>query len=141
MKRYLSGRLARIGATFFIYGYVVGRFISVYGVFAPYHVNPWVFLVLDLVTAWPYAYAIPRLIEALLVKRQERRVEAVIWWASVVAASFAAPYVYVAFAAQNVPWELITGLSVFVALMLSLCGWKIYQGWLTGKEVKDAPIT
>jgi hypothetical protein len=121
LKTRLTGKAMQVFAAVAIYLYVIFRFVGVYGAFRPYHVNPWIFLILDLVTAAPYAYGWPRLIVALVElykERSARSVEKAMLWGLVVAVSFATPYVYIAIAARDLPDELVVSVIVMVSILL-----------------------
>jgi len=61
-------------------------------------VNPWVFLAIDLGTAYPYSKSWPRLIRSLA----GHRLQTASFWALVLVGSFLAPYLYVAIAGDDV---------------------------------------
>lgn len=74
-----------------IFGYSALRAIVVWPTLGGYGVNPWVFLFVDLVTAWPYAVGQVRVVQGLR-RRDWKKVET---WSMVTLASFLAPYAYV----------------------------------------------
>jgi hypothetical protein len=61
---------------------------------APRGLNIWVFAVIDLVTAVPYAVGVAQVATSLI----DRRPRQASWWAVVAGISFIAPYLYVAWA-------------------------------------------
>lgn len=75
-------------------------------------VNPWVFIVLDLVTAVPYAIGLARVIR-LAVQREFRRLPP---WGAFTAGMFVAPYGYIFAVGDDIPTYVVVALLVFVAL-------------------------
>gem|GEM_PF-180905 len=97
--------------------YLVWRTLSKYGV------NPIVFLVIDMVTSWPYGLATARIV-VNVVKRQWREVRK---WSWVAAITFIAPDIYVLASARHVPRDVylililvITALVLFAVLSVVL---------------------
>ena len=74
-----------------VFGYSVLRALVVWPTLGTYGVNPWVFLLIDVVTAWPYAYGQVRVVKAMRARQ---------WgdtqlWALITLLSFVAPYLYI----------------------------------------------
>lgn len=97
--------------------YLVWRTLSRYGV------NPIAFLVIDMVTSWPYGLATARIV-VNVVKRQWREVRK---WSWVAAITFIAPDVYVLASAHHAPPHVylililvITALILFAILSVVL---------------------
>jgi hypothetical protein len=77
-----------------------------------YHVNPWVFLAIYLVTLPPGWYGTYRAVVAV----RERNRTSLRAWAAAVAAMVLAPYLYVLVAGRNLPWWFYPVLVCLVAL-------------------------
>ena len=96
-----------------VVGYTILRFVVAWGAFGDHGANVWIFGLLDVGTAWPYAKAI-----ALVTKRSAaaewRRVPLP---ALVALVSFFAPYAYLWFAAGSMPDGLRAGLAIFVVVL------------------------
>lgn len=106
-----------VGFMIGLLAYVVFRFVLVAGSLKTYGVNPWVFLLLDVVTVPPYVKGNSGLIRSVA---KDDSLAASLGWGTVVIASFAAPYVYMyAVGGQNFP--LIVSIVIgFVIFMLAL---------------------
>ena len=74
-----------------IFGYSVLRAVVVWPTLGGYGVNPWIFLIIDVVTAWPYAVGQVRVVQGLR-HRDWQKVET---WGLVTLAAFFAPYAYI----------------------------------------------
>lgn len=107
----MSFKRAWIGG---VVGYSVLRAVIAWSVFSDYGVNPWVFAVIDVGTAIPYAWCIAELPGAIIA-RQSRRLVAMV---SVAIVTFFAPYAYVWLAADGAPTNLRSGLVVLVVCLL-----------------------
>ena len=93
-----------------IFAYVVIRAIPIWRPLQDGNVNPWIFLALDLGTAYPYAKSWPRLIRAISAKKPE----AVAVWASVLTGSVLLPYAYVAAVGDDVATWVWAVLALFL---------------------------
>ena len=98
-----------------VFAFSVARALVAWPTLGRYGVNPWVFLAIDVVTAFPYAYGQVRLIKAVIA----RHAGAVQAWALVVLASFLAPYIYIFVAGSG---ELPVFGYVIVGLLLVVFG-------------------
>ncbi len=85
---------AWIGA---IFGYSILRALVVWPTLGDNGVNPWIFLIIDVATAWPYAYGQVKLVKAAKA-RDWRQVQI---WSVVAAAAFLAPYAYIVVAGSG----------------------------------------
>lgn len=96
-----------------VVGYTVLRFVVAWGAFGDHGVNVWIFGLLDVGTAWPYAKAV-----ATICRRSAafewRRLPIPILVAIV---SFFAPYAYLWLAAGEMPAGLRAGLALFVVVV------------------------
>ena len=94
-------------------GYTVLRFVVAWGAFGEHGANVWIFGLLDVGTAWPYAKAV-----AVICRRS-----AAFEWrglpvpVAVALASFFAPYAYLWLAAGEMPDTLRAGLALFVVVL------------------------
>lgn len=95
-----------------IFGYSILRALVVWPTLGTYGVNPWVFLVIDVGTAWPYAYGQVRLVKAA----RSRDWGPVQLWTIVAVLAFIAPYAYVVGAGSGemplIAWVIIGALVV-----------------------------
>jgi hypothetical protein len=96
-----------------VVGYTVLRFVVAWGAFGEHGANVWIFGLLDVGTAWPYAKAV-----AVICRRS-----AAFEWRGlplpimVALASFFAPYAYLWLAAGEMPDSLRAGLALFVTIL------------------------
>ena len=108
-----QGRVGLVGKAWIsgVVAYAVIRGLILWSTIGEYGVNPWVFVVIDVGTAWPYAYGQLRVVHEARLKnwRGTQR------WSLVALAAFAAPYVYIVGAGSGqlppVAWVVI-GLLV-----------------------------
>ena len=96
-----------------VVGYTVLRFVVAWGAFGDHGVNVWIFGLLDVGTAWPYAKAV-----ATICRRSAafewRRLPFPI---AVAIMSFFAPYADLWLAAGEMPAGLRAGLALFVVVV------------------------
>ena len=74
-----------------VVAYAILRALIVWPTLGEYGVSPWVFLVIDVGTAWPYAYGQVRVIRA--ARRRDWADTQV--WSLITLLSFLAPYLYI----------------------------------------------
>ena len=99
-----------------VVGYSVLRFVVAWGAFSEHGVNPWIFGIIDVGTAWPYAKSV-----AAVAKRSARFEWRGMGLALVIAiTTFFAPWAYLWFAAGSMPGGLRIGMAICVAVILSL---------------------
>ncbi len=98
-----------------VVGYSILRAVIAWGLFRDYGVNPWVFAVIDVGTAIPYATAIAALPTAIVHGHRA----AIARHSLVATGTFFAPYAYVGLMAEGAPTNLVGGL---VLLAVCLCG-------------------
>ena len=95
-----------------VFGYSVLRSLVVWPTLSEYGVNPWLFLMIDLSTAWPYAYGQVRIVKA--IRRGDTR--SIQIWSVVALLAFLAPYAYIAGAGSGelpvLAWAVIGSLVV-----------------------------
>lgn len=97
-----------------IVGYSVLRFFIAWGAFSDHGANPWIFGIIDVATAWPYAKAV-----AVVCKRSANND-----WSrlpvpvGVALTTFFAPYAYLWFAAGEMPGGLRLGMALCVGMLL-----------------------
>lgn len=96
-----------------VVGYTLLRFVIAWGAFGEHGANVWIFGLLDVGTAWPYAKAV-----AVICRRS-----AAFDWrglplpVAVALVSFFAPYAYLWLAAGEMPSSLRAGLALFVVIV------------------------
>ena len=80
-----------------VFAFSVGRALIAWPTLSQYGVNPWVFLGIDVVTAFPYAVGQVKVVNGF----RYRKYGAVQFWALVVGFTFFAPYAYIVLAGQE----------------------------------------
>jgi hypothetical protein len=107
-------RIAELTWIWSIVGYSVVRFVIAWGAFGDHGANVWVFGLIDVGTAWPYAKSV-----AVVCKRAANS-----QWTQlplplgVAVATFFAPYAYLWFSAGEVPAGLRIGMAICVSVLL-----------------------
>lgn len=97
-----------------IVGYSLLRFVIAWGAFSDHGANVWVFGLIDVGTAWPYAKSV-----AEVCKRAARSEWRALPLPLVVAvATFFAPYAYLWFAAGEMPGGVRIGMILCVSVLL-----------------------
>jgi hypothetical protein len=95
-----------------VFAFSVARALIAWPTLSQYGVNPWVFLLIDIATAFPYALGQVKVVNGFRY-RQYRGVQA---WSLVVAVTFLAPYGYIVLAGQ----ERIPALVYVVIAVLAV---------------------
>ena len=95
-----------------VFAFSVARALVAWPALSQYGVNPWVFLAIDVVTAFPYAVGQVKVVNGFRYKQYG----AVQIWALVVGATFLAPYVYIVMAGQ----ERIPTVAYLVIALLAV---------------------
>lgn len=92
--------------------YAIARAAIVWPTLGDYGVNPLAFLVIDVGTAWPYAYGQLRVVAAA----REKDWSSTQVWALIALLSFIAPYAYIAGAGSGemplIAWIVIAALMI-----------------------------
>ena len=97
-----------------IVGYSVLRFVIAWGAFSDHGANVWVFGLIDVGTAWPYAKSV-----ATVCKRAARSQWRGLPVPLVIAlGTFFAPYAYLWFAAGEMPGGVRVGMALCVGVLL-----------------------
>jgi hypothetical protein len=100
-----------------VFAFSAARALIAWPTFGRYGVDPWVFLLLDLVTAVPYGLG--QAITVKILRTPNRPARQAIPWGVVVAAAFLAPYAYIFAASGSMPalayygvllWMVVFGL-------------------------------
>ncbi len=95
-----------------VVAFVLVRFVLAYSALADYdELTVWIFGILDLGTAVPYAIGTARLVTSLV----DRDLQAAARWGTLASACFLAPYVWIAWAGRE--GEFPTVVYVVVALL------------------------
>ena len=96
-----------------VLAYAVARALVVWPTLGEYNVSPVIFLILDVATAWPYAYGQVRVVQSARA-RDWRSVQL---WAVIAAFSFVTPYAYIVGAGSGemplLAWIIIGLLVTF----------------------------
>jgi hypothetical protein len=95
-----------------VFAFSIARALLAWPTLSQYGVNPWVFLAIDVITAFPYALGQVKVVNGF----RFRKYGAVQAWALVVAVTFLAPYIYIVAAGEEriptVVYVVITALAV-----------------------------
>jgi hypothetical protein len=94
------------------------RFFVAWGAFAEHGANVWVFGIIDVGTAWPYAKSVAQVCRRAAASQWSRLPLPFV----VAIATFVAPYAYLWFAAGRMPAGLRVGMSVCVSVLLVAAG-------------------
>lgn len=96
-----------------VFGFSVARALVVWPTLGDRGVNPWIFLIIDVVTAWPYAYGQVRVVK----DARSGDWRGVQLWAVITFLAFIAPYAYIISAGSGelgaFAWIIIGVLVVF----------------------------
>jgi hypothetical protein len=87
-----------------------------------YGLNIWVFGVIDLVTAIPYAVGVAKVVEAFI----DRRPRSASTWAIVACVSFLAPYLYILWVGKDVEFPVI--VYIVLGLLIAIFGGNAIRG-------------
>jgi hypothetical protein len=102
-------------ATLLFWAYDTLKIVMIYDTLLSYGVNPWIFLVLDLVTVPPYILGFRHLFSVLLGKPQG--FGTLFKWGAIAFVSSTAPYLYIAWAGhQSFPkfvWIILFLIMIF----------------------------
>ena len=96
-----------------IVAFTLGRFVVAYSTLREYDLNIWFFGFVDLATAVPYAVGTARLVTSSI----DHQWRAATWWMAVAAASFLAPYAYIALAGEGMPAVVYVVLALLVGAL------------------------
>jgi hypothetical protein len=110
--------------TWGVFVFVVARAALVWQPLREGSVNPYVFLALDLLTAYPYAKAWPRLFRSIAA----RRADAVAFWAAVLLGALVAPYLYVFLAGDGVATWVWWVLGAFLVAACTSAAMRLRRG-------------
>lgn len=101
-----------------ILAFSVARALIAWPTLGQYGVNPWVFLLLDIVTALPYGLG--QALTVKILRSDDRTTKDAVPWALVVIAAFLAPYIYIFWASGSMPTLayalVLTWMAVFAVL-------------------------
>lgn len=123
-----SGWLAKYGrmtAFLGIVAYCIVRAIPVWGALDGYGVNPWVFLALDLATAYPYVWGLEKMLQGV---RGELSTRATYVAGVIVIISVIVPYVYVYIAGyRQMSLFMIVSITIVIAGLIYIGPWRGFQ--------------
>jgi hypothetical protein len=97
-----------------IVAFSIARALIAWPTLGRYGVNPWTFLVLDIVTALPYG--IGQALTVKILRDRDRAPREALPWALVVAAAFLAPYIYIFSASGSMPLLAYLGVLAWMAV-------------------------
>lgn len=116
-KRAINSRWFLRSAVVGVFAFAAARALAAWPVLAPYGVNLWVFLAIDLVTSPPYVYCINGFIRSIRADAAGKTVLNGLG----IAGSFAAPYVYIYWVGgPAMPTTAIVILAVIILAFLIL---------------------
>jgi hypothetical protein len=110
------GRVLRQGWIVSVVGYSALRFVAAWGALGSYGVNPFVFGVIDVATAYPYAYASAEVVKSAWVGCARNATA----WGVVALVMFVAPYAYVLAAGGAMPTSVRTAVVVIAVGMAAV---------------------
>ena len=115
-----------------VVAFVIVRFAIAYSALNEYGLTVWIFGILDIVTAVPYAIGTARLVTSLV----DKDVQAAARWGIVACISFLAPYVWVAWAGRD--GEFPTAVYITIAVLVVCLGTNAIVG--VAKRVRAAKV-
>lgn len=106
-----------------IVAFTLARFFVAKETLQGYGLNVWVFGLIDLATAVPYALGVAKVVGCLI----DRDLSGVGRWAAVAAASFLAPYAYIAWAGRDAsfPTAVYVALGVLIVIFGGNAVWNV----------------
>jgi len=115
--------------------FTLARLLVARATLAERGLNIWVFGIIDLATAFPYALGTARIVEAVV----DRDGHALGRWTLVAGASFIAPYCYVAWAGaeEGFPTAVYVVLGVLIAIFGANAIWTVLRNIRTARIERD----
>lgn len=117
-----------------VVGFTLARFFVARETLMDYGLNIWVFGFIDLITAVPYAIGTAEVVGALVDREPARASK----WAMVAAASFLAPYLYIAWAGRGASFPTVVWV-VLAALIVLFGGNAVRSVRRKVREGRSAP--
>lgn len=116
-----------------VVGYSTLRAVIAWGLFRGYGVNPWVFAVIDIGTAIPYAWSIADLPGSIVRAKAVPIIRNLI----VAVVTFMAPYAYIWRVAADAPTNLRAGLIILLVCLLGAAVVGVIRKVLIGMRGED----
>lgn len=113
--------------------FTIGRLVLAAQTLEDYGLNIWVFGVIDLATAIPYAIGTAKVVEGFI----DRRLRAASTWAMVACASFLAPYLYIFWVGKDVDFPPV--VYVVLGLLIAIFGGNAVRGIVLKVRAARAP--
>jgi hypothetical protein len=110
------GRILRQGWIVSVVGYSVVRFVAAWGALGQYGVNPIVFGVIDVATAYPYAHATTQVVQ----NAWQGRARSATVWGAVALVMFVSPYAYILAAGGAMPPSVRTAVVAVTLAMAAV---------------------
>jgi hypothetical protein len=112
--------------------FTLARLLVARATLAERGLNIWIFGIIDLATAFPYALGIARVVEAVV----DRDGHALGRWTLVAGASFIAPYCYIAWAGaeEGFPTQVYVVLGVLIAIFGANAIWGVLRKIRAARE-------
>ena len=98
-----------------VFAFSIARALVAWPTLSQYGVNPWVFLTIDVVTAFPYALGQVKVVNGF----RFHLYGAVQAWSLVVAITFFAPYAYIVLAGKE---RIPTAVYIVIAILATIFG-------------------
>ncbi len=117
-----------------VIAYGAGRAFVVWKALGKYGVNPWIYLVLDVTSSWPYGVATARLVTSV-IDRNFVRARA---WGILAAITFLLPDLYILLAARHVPIEVYVIIISIVSLLALFTAASLYFKIRNGRKARKA---
>ena len=97
-----------------VVAFTVARLVVAHETLEEYGLNIWIFGIIDLATAVPYAIGVAKVVEALI----DRRPGTASGWAMVACVCFLAPYLYIVWVGKDVSFPPIVYVVLGVLVLL-----------------------
>jgi hypothetical protein len=102
--------------------FTIGRLVLAAQTLEDYGLNIWIFGLIDLATAIPYAVGVAKVVEGFI----DRRLRAASTWAVVACVSFLAPYLYIFWVGKDVDFPPV--VYVVLGILIAIFGGNAVRG-------------
>ena len=116
-----------------VIAYGAVRAIVVWKALGQYGVNPWIYLVLDVTSSWPYAVATARLVTSV-IDREFSRARS---WGVLAAVTFLIPDLYILVVARHVPTEVYAIIIAIISLLALLAILSLFIKIRNGRRARN----
>ena len=115
---------------FLVLTWAIIRTIAVKNFFSAYGINPWLYLVIDLLSSLPYAHYSANLVISYLDKDWEKSRKNFF----LTTIFFYIPDIYIFTAANRIPKELLIGFAISVLIFSGIAGYGIWKKIKNGRQ-------